>query len=243
MARNPLVLFDLDGTLLDVFQYHYESLGFVLDKYWSLQDIDVAKGGYGLPQGEHMRRLCRTCGISESEIARYIDAAQAALTAAIIRTLPDDLRDNLLPGGIALLQRFKEASIPLALVTGTLGPTARVLIERAQLTHYFAAAAYGDESISRVNLILLAAERVGTVHGLNEYNPQLITIGDAPYDIEAGCKVGARTVAVATGPFTKAELRPYSPDVLLDSLAHDALAFAAILGEEVAVLETSKEER
>ena len=58
----------------------------------------------------------------------------------------------------------------------------------------------------------------------------MIVVGDTPYDIDCGRANGARTVAVATGPYSLAELQAHGPDVLLPDLADTAAAMAAVLG-------------
>jgi phosphoglycolate phosphatase-like HAD superfamily hydrolase len=44
---------------------------------------------------------------------------------------------------------------------------------------------------------------------------QVVVIGDTPMDIQAGRAIGARTVAVATGPFRVSELETFKPDLAL----------------------------
>ncbi len=58
----------------------------------------------------------------------------------------------------------------------------------------------------------------------------VVVIGDTPNDIACGRAAGARTVAVATGPFSVAELHEHGADVVLESLADTEAAVAAILG-------------
>ena len=53
---------------------------------------------------------------------------------------------------------------------------------------------------------------------------------DTPNDIDCGRAAGARTIAVATGPYGADELRAHGADAVLPSLADTAAAVAAILG-------------
>jgi phosphoglycolate phosphatase-like HAD superfamily hydrolase len=57
-----------------------------------------------------------------------------------------------------------------------------------------------------------------------------VVIGDTPNDIDCGRAAGARTIAVATGPFGVDELRAHGADVALVNLADTQAAVAAILG-------------
>ena len=44
-------------------------------------------------------------------------------------------------------------------------------------------------------------------------------IGDTPHDIACGQAIGARTIAVATGNFSPAELAEYEPDELVEDFS------------------------
>jgi phosphoglycolate phosphatase-like HAD superfamily hydrolase len=58
----------------------------------------------------------------------------------------------------------------------------------------------------------------------------IIIIGDTPNDIACGKAHGARTVAVATGPFSVADLTAHQPDAVLADLSDLDAALKAILG-------------
>ena len=45
-------------------------------------------------------------------------------------------------------------------------------------------------------------------------------IGDTPRDIACGKAFGARTIAVATGTWSREELAKYHPDFLIDDLSN-----------------------
>jgi phosphoglycolate phosphatase-like HAD superfamily hydrolase len=56
----------------------------------------------------------------------------------------------------------------------------------------------------------------------------IVIIGDTPNDIACGKAHGARTVAVATGPFSVADLAAHAPDAVLPDLSDLAAVIAAI---------------
>ena len=57
----------------------------------------------------------------------------------------------------------------------------------------------------------------------------VVIIGDTPNDIACGKAHGARTVAVATGPFSVADLAAHHPDAVLADLADLDAVTRAIL--------------
>jgi NAD(P)-dependent dehydrogenase (short-subunit alcohol dehydrogenase family) len=71
----------------------------------------------------------------------------------------------------------------------------------------------------------LAAEREG-----GELDPELTyVIGDTPHDVACARAIGARSVAVASGPFGREDLEAAEPWLLLDDLP-DPDRFADLLG-------------
>jgi phosphoglycolate phosphatase-like HAD superfamily hydrolase len=227
---NRLILFDLDGTLIDVMSYHSDSLYEVMYRIWGVNShlVGLQQRG-GLSQIETMRRICRSQNVADADIEQHIEEAQRALTAEIVALLPDDLTGKRLPGAMPLLDMLVAEGIRIGLVTGTLGPTAAVLLERSGLASYFPVAAFGHERHLREELVCLAVRRAGEVYGIDTSQTNLVTIGDAPLDIQAGKACGARTVSVATGHFTAEELIQYEPDVILESLEDVQAAFTALV--------------
>ena len=57
-------------------------------------------------------------------------------------------------------------------------------------------------------------------------------IGDTPRDIECGKAIGARTVAIATGNYSRAQLSDHNPDFLLDDLSDTDAVVAVLLGDK-----------
>ena len=213
-----LMIFDLDGTLLDVFGYHIASVEKVVDQVWNVPDQLQKSKRYGIPQKETLRKICEEGGVPEEEINRHLERAQQMLTAEMQRTLPQDLSGTLLPGAIELLDKLAERrSVCHSLATGTIGPTAKILLARSGLKKYFPVGAFGHEVFSRQELVRLTLERSCDHYGLDEKQIRVVTIGDAPSDIEAGRSIGARTVSVASSSFSPDELSRFSPDVLLAS--------------------------
>jgi phosphoglycolate phosphatase-like HAD superfamily hydrolase len=231
IESDTLLIFDLDGTLLDVFNYHITCVEKVVRQIWNVPDKLHKSKRYGIPQKETIRKICETGGVPEEEINRHLQRAQQMLTAEMQRTLPQDLTDTLLPGAIELLDELAERQyVCLSLATGTIGPTAEILLARSGLKKYFPVGAFGHEVFSREELVRLALERSLNFYGLDQMNTRVVTIGDAPSDIKAGRSIGARTVSVASSSFSPDELTRFSPDVLLASFEDVENALESILG-------------
>ena len=57
---------------------------------------------------------------------------------------------------------------------------------------------------------------------------EIDVIGDTPHDIACGKAIGARTVAVTTGSFTREQLAAHQPDLILDDFSEVEAALAEL---------------
>jgi phosphoglycolate phosphatase len=217
--KANLIIFDVDGTLIDVFEEHALSLDKAIDEVWGIADLLPLDKRYGIPQLQTLRLVCEASNVDEIEIQGKLPSAMAVMTEQMSQLLPQNLTDRLLPGARSLLEKLESLdNVHLVVATGTLGPTADMLLERCGLARFFPVGAYGHECDSREQLVELARKRGLEFYQLNPKQTHVVTIGDAPADILAGKSIGAYTVSVATSLFGMADLKKYDPDVLLEDL-------------------------
>ena len=74
------------------------------------------------------------------------------------------------------------------------------------------------------------ARRAEELTGLRYGGDDVVVVGDTPADIACGEGYGARTIAVATGTFSRDELSAHSPDFLFDSLEDADAVWRAVIG-------------
>lgn len=148
----------------------------------------------------------------------------------------DELRErsSTFPGVTAALARLKEQGAYQAPLTGNIVPVARLKLEVLGLLDYLDvdAGAYGSDHYERQRLVSFAVQRATTRYGHTFAGQNIVVIGDTPNDIRCGKLNEARTVAVATGPYSVDELAAHAPDVVLPDLHDVDAAIAAILGGE-----------
>lgn len=211
---NALVLFDIDGTLVDVRGAGRRAFARALAETWGVVD-DLAHvsfaGGTDLGVLAELRAL-----------HALDEALHDAFFRAMERTLADELERNApraLPGAAALVDALAPRAT-LGLLTGNAKACARVKIERAGIAWRFAVGAYGDEHADRNELarrLVVSRER----------HERVVVIGDTPNDIAAARAIDAHAIAVTTGRYGAAELA--HADEVVDSLERldvDALAGA-----------------
>jgi len=231
--RPKLLLFDIDGTLLDSAGAGLTALQAGLLDAFQLHD-----------RAHHMPVL-DLAGATDSAVVRTLFAAyeisdtpenRAHYFAHYSRHLSQNLAHathtgRALPGVAELLEHLSTQSPHvLALLTGNTEDGARAKLARYQLDHYFAFGAYGHEREHRDELGHLALERARQSTGKSIDPADSIIIGDTPKDIACARAAGFHCIAVATGRFSVKELAEHRPDAVLDTLA-PVSAFLEAMGQ------------
>jgi phosphoglycolate phosphatase-like HAD superfamily hydrolase len=134
-------------------------------------------------------------------------------------TLPM-VKPHIKPGIPAALEAVRaQPEIHQALLTGNLREGARLKLSYLGLWDYFEFGAFADDSSIRDELGPFALARAKEKLGI-EFPPERVyIIGDTPHDIACGKAIGAKTIAVATGAFSVAELSALNPTHTFKDLA------------------------
>ncbi|HEX3692529.1 MAG TPA: HAD family hydrolase [Solirubrobacteraceae bacterium] len=218
MAEAKLILFDVDGTLIDTGGAGARSWAWAFERVFDTK-VDIAEhstAGMTDPAigrvtfGEVMGR-----SPTPEELTRLMGAYQAVLPD-FVASSPDY---RVLDGVRELLDRLSQAGVALGLTTGGLEAVAHVKLGRAGLNRYFLVGGYGSDSEDRVALTRAAIERGERLLGSPLARERVYVVGDTPLDVAAAEGAGAVSVGVASGRYDVAELRAADPDYVLASLA------------------------
>jgi phosphoglycolate phosphatase-like HAD superfamily hydrolase len=223
-----LLLFDIDGTLL-----HANGTGRTAVER-ALSDLcgsPISTEGVvfsGKTDPQIMREILEANGVERTP--SLIDDALSVYEATAHATFDPDTVDRL-PGTAHLLDRLASlGTLYLGLLTGNIESMAYKKLTAVALDHHFAFGAFGSDHADRRRLPSVAVQRAQHHTGHTFREGDVAIIGDTEHDIHCGQGIGAFSVAVCTGRFTRHELAPHEPDVLLDDLS-DADAFiSAVLG-------------
>jgi phosphoglycolate phosphatase len=147
-----------------------------------------------------------------------------AFLGRYVGLLPEELprgQGRVLPGILELLEDLaKQPDKILGLLTGNLRQGARLKLEHYDLWRFFPFGAFADDHHDR-NALGPCAVRRAVEHAACEFSPgQVDVIGDTGHDIGCGKAFGARTIAVATGSWSRERLAEHRPDFLFDDLAN-----------------------
>ncbi len=222
--KQSLLLWDIDGTLVNTDRAGERSLIALL------RDLYAREFGGDLPaievQGctdtKIMLDLLALIGQSatDAEIARF----RAAYLGGLATVLPLG-RARVLPGVNEVLKTVEShPAVHQALLTGNLREGARLKLSHLNLWNYFQFGAFADDRADRNELGPVALARARQKLGINFSPGQVWIIGDTPRDIACGKVIGAKTIAVATGSYSLAELEKHAPTCVLPDLSEtDAL--------------------
>ncbi len=208
----PVVLFDLDGTLIDSVPLIVASMRHAFEGHPDAPPVAEWVSLIGTPLDTMIRRWAG----DEADVARVKERYkehQWAHHDAMVRAFP---------GVPALLDALTSRGVRMAVVTSKLEPSARRSLDFVGLSRHFAFLV-GLESTERhkpdPEPVLHALGRLGA------RPEEAAFVGDSPHDVVAGNAAGVGTVATLWGPFSRealARVRPRawaaSPEEVLPAL-------------------------
>ena len=200
--------------------------------FWDIDGTLLTTGKAGVPAWDAAVRevVGRDFTLSSLRIAGLTDYQIAVRTFEMLGVEPheDDVRamvrryEELLPASLPLkrgsvLPNVREilehlelrADVRSYLLTGNTRGGAQAKLTHYQLSHFFQDGAFAEDAGERATIAaraLALARRAGPVA-----DEALFVIGDTPHDIHCANAIGARTIAVATGGYSVAELSEHRP--------------------------------
>jgi phosphoglycolate phosphatase len=226
-SKPHLLLFDIDGTLITSGGAGERAL------------TEAMHERFGVENGLDGVVLA---GATDARIAReMLENHNLPATPENIGALLDGYLHNLrthvpahpgrvLPGILPLLEALKNRSdCVLALLTGNVVRGAEIKLSHYGVWDYFAFGAFADDHHDRNALGHFARARARDRHGVEFAPEEIFVIGDTPRDIACGRAIGAQTVAIATGMYSRAELAAHAPDFLFDDFSDTTAVLSALV--------------
>src|SRR5205085_6336668 len=182
--RFPVVLFDLDGTLVD-------SGAMILASFRHATRTVLARE---IPDEA---LLAHVGGSTLAEQMRAIDPARVDDLVANYRAHNEPLHDELQPcaGIVDVVERLHDEGRRLGIVTAKRQATVALAFRVLPLAHLFDAVVASDDverNKPHPDGILRALELLGATPEEAAY------VGDSPYDVEAASRAGVCSVAVCS---------------------------------------------
>jgi pyrophosphatase PpaX len=206
----PVVLFDLDGTVIDSGGIILASMRHasreVLGRVIADEELMQAVGGPGL----------------EAQM-RALDPERVDELVTVYRAHNEPLHEELVccAGIEGALERLRAEGRRLGVVTAKRRSTVELAFEHVPLGHMFETIVGGDETERHKpdpQPLLLAAER------LDARPEETAYVGDSPFDIRAAKAAGMGSIAVTWGRIhDRSRLEREEPDAIVDT-AEELLA-------------------
>jgi phosphoglycolate phosphatase len=216
-TQKRLLLFDIDGTLIHSGGAGVHALKSAFTERFDiiddLHDIEIA----GMTDSGIVVSILNKHKIpaTNENVSAFLDSYVHFLSLELPRRV-----GNLLPGVLELLEKLKSRPhLVLALLTGNVSRGAQLKLEHYGVWHFFEFGAFADDHHDRNRLGTVARARAKEKHRRRFSASEIDVIGDTPRDIACGKAFGARTIAVATGTWSRDQLAKYRPDFLIDDLS------------------------
>jgi len=212
-----LVLFDIDGTLVHTGGAGTKAFGRTFATEFGLHHGLEKMKFAGRTDVSLVREFFKIHGLSESPehfhrfFARYVfwlDFIVAQSTGgecAGVRPF------------ISGLLALPEPPV-LGLLTGNIRLGAEIKLRRFGFWDFFVMGGFADDHEDRNHIAVAALERGRRVLDPHLQPQEIVVIGDTPLDVRCGKFIGAKTLAVATGGATFAELKAQGADWTVEDL-------------------------
>jgi phosphoglycolate phosphatase-like HAD superfamily hydrolase len=210
-----LILFDIDGTLVDTGGAGMGALNEAALEIFGDEGppLDLA----GSTDSGIVRGLFEHFGLSHD--AQLEEKFYQIYLPKMERNLGDDrFGGRILAGVPELLTSLEDQGHTLGLMTGNIARGANVKTTHYGLAGHFSFGSYGDDHWDRNMLGPIALARAEAAKGTTFTPDEIFVIGDTPKDVACAHAFDAKCIAVATGAFTVAQLEQCGADRVVSNL-------------------------
>jgi phosphoglycolate phosphatase-like HAD superfamily hydrolase len=228
---KKLVLFDIDGTLLWSDGAGRAAIRRALiDEMGTAGPIDdFAFAGKTDPQ--IVRELLAAADHPKADSNSHAERVCRRYAEILERELQAPQRSLHVYDGVhdLLTQLGDRRDAVVGLLTGNIEVGAALKLRAAGIDPgQFQIGAYGSDAVNRSDLPSIATRRAAALFGHEPHGEEVVIIGDTPSDVTCGRGIGARSIAVATGPFSTQELQSFGPHAVFPDFRDTAAVIAAI---------------
>jgi phosphoglycolate phosphatase-like HAD superfamily hydrolase len=212
-----LLLFDIDGTLIDSGEAGTRSLNLTFKELFSIENAFYGINMAGKTDMQIIKEGLMKYGIS---INKNIDAIIKTYLKHLKIEINNDSK-HIKPGVYELLETLRPFNdIKLGLLTGNLEPGARIKLQPFSLNGYFPTGAFGSDDEDRDRLLPIAIKRFEKICRKQIAVSKCIVIGDTPRDVNCAKINGALSIGVATGLYSISDLAEAGADCVFNDLTN-----------------------
>ena len=220
MKAPQAILFDVDGLLITTGGAGTRSWRWAFDELYGIP-ADIGEFTDAGMTDPVVGRLTFAAVIGHEPSAEEL----ARVISHYLMRLPEEVTESpnyrVLDGVEEQLLRLCRGGFLLGITTGAVEAAAHIKLARANLNRFFSFGGYGSDSADRGELTRRAIDRGGEILGSPLHPRRVLVVGDTPKDIAAAHAAHAIGVGVASGHYSREELREAGADYVLGSLEED----------------------
>ena len=206
---KKLILFDLDGTLIDP----HTAITKAMQHALALEGIEIVDRNQlnpfiGPPIRDCLRELYNMTDTEKIEriVSNY---REYFLEKGIYQ-------NTLYPGIIHMLQQLKDAGLTLTIATSKLMVSAKKIAEYLEFDHYFDLIIGCEYDGTRSHKREVIDYILDELDPKRQYSP--VIIGDRKYDIIGARETGIESIGITWGYGSREELAQEHPTLIVDSV-------------------------
>jgi phosphoglycolate phosphatase-like HAD superfamily hydrolase len=214
-----LVLFDIDGTLVHTGGAGTKAFSWTFSHIFGLHNGAERMKFAGRTDVSLVREFFKIHGVPESpeNFEQFFDNYVFFLAQILRRSHGSECLG--VSKFLADLLALPDPPM-LGLLTGNIRLGAEIKLRRFSLWDNFVMGGFADDHEDRNHIAVAALARARRVLDPNLQPQEVVVVGDTPFDVRCGKFIGARTLAVATGGSSYAELLPHGADWTVKDLTH-----------------------
>jgi phosphoglycolate phosphatase len=202
MKKIKLIIFDLDGTLIDAYQAISVSFNYTMRRLiYPIQTDEIIRRAVGFGDENLLRPFVR-----KDDLKRALKIYRQHHRLSLIRY------SRLYPRVKELLRRFKMQGFKLAVASNRPTRFSKILIRHLKLKRYFDYVLCADRLRNRKPHPQILNQ---IMRKLSVKPKEVVYVGDMIVDAQAGRRAKVTTVMVTTGSSTKKELKNEKPSYII----------------------------
>jgi len=215
---KPILLFDIDGTLLHVKKMFMQELIYTVMKDLNLSQNQLSGMSFAGRTDKDIFSEITSTITDESKKSEelFSEIKQAYLTVLLKELAPDHV--TVIEGALETVYLAVENNLDVGLCTGNFREAAFKKIEAAGLKNIFLFGGFGCHHADRKHLPEAAHLEYVKFKKSEPEKEAYVIIGDTPNDVRSAKYFGATSVAVTTGSFNRKDLLAHKPDRVVDNL-------------------------
>jgi phosphoglycolate phosphatase-like HAD superfamily hydrolase len=216
-----LLIWDIDGTLLHCGGSGKNALEKTFEERYSISKAFDAVQMAGKMDKNILEEALEKNNLSKEDIHDIISHYGVNLRKELENNREFKLLQNI---KINLHKLSKDNRIYNVIATGNSEVGGILKLKKAGLDEYFSLGSFGNHFTKRGILVKNAINVARFSYDIDFKKENIYMIGDTPDDILAGKENEIRTMAVATGGYSKETLAINKPDYLFDTLPENLMA-------------------